>query len=165
LWVGFITFGIRALDSRVSLLQTGHRGIFAITISIRSFRSYKKNPFESKYLWASSPNFTSSLTIFLEIWYEEFRVFASFRIPLQTGHHGIFAILFFPTKVQSLKLKFFWVEILLNLEPEFQIFFLYMFGDTVQDIQSFCKLPNYIPNRWPWENCHKFLSVHQIEIS
>ncbi len=24
-------FGIRALDSRVSLLQTGHRGIFAIS--------------------------------------------------------------------------------------------------------------------------------------
>ena len=29
---GFITFGIRALDFRFSLLQTGHRGIFAITL-------------------------------------------------------------------------------------------------------------------------------------
>ena len=28
----FITFGIRTLDSTVSLLQTGHRGIFAITV-------------------------------------------------------------------------------------------------------------------------------------
>ena len=28
---GFTTFGIRALDSRVSLLQIGHRGIFTIT--------------------------------------------------------------------------------------------------------------------------------------
>ena len=27
---GYITFGIRDLDFRVSLLQTGHRGIFAI---------------------------------------------------------------------------------------------------------------------------------------
>ena len=36
---GYTTFGIGALDSRVSLLQTGHRGIFAITIFIRSFRS------------------------------------------------------------------------------------------------------------------------------
>ena len=29
---GYTTFGIRALDSRVSLLQTGHRGIFALKI-------------------------------------------------------------------------------------------------------------------------------------
>ena len=55
-WAGFITFGIRALDSRVSLLQTGHREIFAITFLLRRFRR-KKNPFEKKLCWTSSPNF------------------------------------------------------------------------------------------------------------
>ena len=36
---GYATFGIRALDSRVLLLQIGHRGIFAIMFFLRSFKS------------------------------------------------------------------------------------------------------------------------------
>ena len=36
---GYTTFGIRGLDSRVSLLQTGHHAIFAINFFIRRFRS------------------------------------------------------------------------------------------------------------------------------
>ena len=29
---------------------------------------------------------------------------------------------------------------------------------------SFCRLPNFIPNRWPRENHHNFCFEHQIEI-
>jgi len=38
----FITFGSRALDSRVSLFQTGHRGIFSITFFFCNISEAKK---------------------------------------------------------------------------------------------------------------------------
>ena len=46
---GFTTFGIRALDSRVLLPQTGHRGIFAINFfykgsEAKSFRVRSQDP-------------------------------------------------------------------------------------------------------------------------
>jgi len=61
---GCITLGIRALDSRVSLLQISHRGLFAITICLQCFRSRNSNPFELKSSWTSAPNFRSYLAIF-----------------------------------------------------------------------------------------------------
>ena len=50
---GYTTFGIRALDSRVSLLQTGHRGIFAINFfyevsEAEIFRVRRKNLEETR---------------------------------------------------------------------------------------------------------------------
>ena len=53
--VGFTTFGIKALDSRVSLLQTGHREIFAINLFLQMFKRWNlgacKNPnFHRSYL-------------------------------------------------------------------------------------------------------------------
>ena len=40
-------------------------------------------------------NFRACLTIFSEIWSEEDRFFARYKIPSQTGHNGIFAIIIF----------------------------------------------------------------------
>ena len=50
-WSCFTTFGIRALDSRVSLLETSHRGIFAINFfyevsEAEIFRVRSQNPEE-----------------------------------------------------------------------------------------------------------------------
>jgi len=39
LWASWITFGIRALDSRVLLLQIGHHGIFTINSFLWHFQS------------------------------------------------------------------------------------------------------------------------------
>ena len=47
---GYTTFGIRALDSRVSLLQTGHRGIFAITFFSTKFQKLKFLGYEAEIL-------------------------------------------------------------------------------------------------------------------
>ena len=102
LWVGFITFGIRALDSRVSLLQTGHRGIFAITFFLWHFRSRKTNPFENKLLWILGPNFRAFYEKFSEIWSEEVGLFADSWITLKTGDLGKIVITF----SLSIRLKF-----------------------------------------------------------
>ena len=101
-WAGFITFGIRAFDSRVSLLQTGHHRIFSITFSMRRFRSKKKNPFGRKSHWTSGPNFRSCLTIFSEIQSKKFRVSTGSRITSQTGDLGKIVITF----SLSMRLKF-----------------------------------------------------------
>ena len=51
---GFTAFGIRALDSRVSLLQTGHCGIFTIIFFCEGseaeiFRVRSQNPEEHRH--------------------------------------------------------------------------------------------------------------------
>ena len=94
LWASYIKFGIRALDSRVSLLQTGHRGIFAITFFLWHFRSRKKNPFEKKSCWTLGPNFRAFRAIFAEIWSEEFGLFADSWITFKTGDLGKIVITF-----------------------------------------------------------------------
>lgn len=40
LWSSYITFGIRALDPRVSIIQTNHLGIFTIIFFPRGFKSW-----------------------------------------------------------------------------------------------------------------------------
>ena len=75
-WAGFITSGIRALDSRVSLLQTGHHGIFAITFFFCGISDVeKKNSFEKKSRWTSDPNFRAFHATFAEIRSEEVGLF------------------------------------------------------------------------------------------
>jgi len=46
LWASFITFGIKAIDSRVSLLQRDHDAIFTIMFSLQSLRTKKR-----KLIW------------------------------------------------------------------------------------------------------------------
>ena len=65
---------------------------------------------------------------------------------------------------QKLKLKFIWVRILMNLGAKFRIFSHYIFRDRIQGSYGFCKLSNYISNRWPGEIRPNFLSKHEIEI-
>ena len=101
-WAGFITFGIRALDSRVSLLQTSHRGIFAINFLLGRFRTRKINPFEKNWRWTLGRNFKAFCKTFLEIWSEEFGLFADSWITLKTGDLGKIVITFF----LSIGLKF-----------------------------------------------------------
>ena len=101
-WAGFITFGIRALDSRVSLLQTGHRGIFAITFFLWRFRSRKKNPFEKNWLWTLCQKFRAFRGILSEIWSGEVSLLADSWITLKTGDLGKRFITFF----LSIGLKF-----------------------------------------------------------
>ena len=84
----FITFGIRALDSRVSLLQTGHHGSFAITLSLRRFRSWNFYHAKPKAWGTSCINFRSWFAIFSEIWSVEVRVFAGSRISSKRGDLG-----------------------------------------------------------------------------
>ena len=102
LWASFITFGIRALDSRVSLIQTSHRGIFVITFFLWRFRSCKKYPFEKTWRWTLGPNFRAFCRIFSEIWSEEVGLFADSWITLKTGDLGKIVITFF----LSIRLKF-----------------------------------------------------------
>ena len=86
--VGFITFGIRTLDSRVSLLQIGHHGSFPITLFLQRFKCwnfYKANP---KSGGTSCTNFRSWFAIFLEIWSVEVRFFSGSRISSQRGDLG-----------------------------------------------------------------------------
>ena len=90
----FITFGIRALDSRVSLLQTGHRGIFAITFLLWCFRRKKKNPFETTSCCTSGSNFRAFRATFSELWSEEVGLFSDSWITFQTGDLGKIVITF-----------------------------------------------------------------------
>ena len=94
LWVGCITFGIRALDSRVSLLQTCYLRIFAIIFFIQRLRSWNLNHMDLKYWWTSCMNFRSWFATFSEIWSEEVKVFAGSKIPSQTGDLGKIIITF-----------------------------------------------------------------------
>ena len=101
-WAGFITFGIGALDSRVSLLQIGHCGSFDITFFLWCFRSWKKNPFEKTSHYSLGPNFRAFCTIFSEIWSDEFGLFADSWITFKTGDLGKIVI----TLSLSIGLKF-----------------------------------------------------------
>ena len=100
-WDGFITFGIKALDSRVSLLQTGHRGIFSINFCLRRFISLNFYIAKPKSWGTTCKKFKSWFTIIIEICSVEFRDFSSSRISPKTGHRGIFAITFFLRRWRS----------------------------------------------------------------
>ena len=88
-WVGFITFGIRALDSRVLLFQTGHHGISTITFFV-TFQKSKKNPFEKNSPWT----FKAFRAIFAEIWSEDVGLFTDSWITFKTGDLGKIIITF-----------------------------------------------------------------------
>ena len=99
---GFTTFGIRALDSRVSLLQTGHRGIFTINFFLQRFRRWNFYWAKPKSWGTSCKNFRSWFAIFSEIWFVEVMVFVGSQISSQRGDLSKIVI----TLSQSIRLEF-----------------------------------------------------------
>ena len=121
------TFGIRALDSRVSLLQTGHRGIFAITFFLRSFRSWNFYGAKKKSWGSLYKNFRFWFAIISEIWSVEVRYF--FRLLNRSSWNLRYK--FFSTKVQNLKFIWCEAEILRKFIKNFQSLVHNIFGDMI----------------------------------
>ena len=97
LWAGCITFGIKALDYRVLLLQTCHCGIFAIMFSIRRWRSWKFYRAKPKFWETSCKKFRSLFAKFLEILSVEVRNFLGSQISSQIGDRGKIVITLSPS--------------------------------------------------------------------
>ena len=124
---GYTTCGIRAWDSRVSLLQTGHHGIFAITFFLRSFRSWNFYGAKLKSWGILSKNFRACFTIFSEIWSMEFRSF--FRLLNRSSWNLRYN--FVSTKVQNMKFLGREAEILRKLITKFQSLVCNIFRDMI----------------------------------
>ena len=124
---GYTTFGIRALDSRVSLLQTGHRGIFAINFFLRSFISLNFYGTKLKSWGRFSKNFRAWFGIFLEIWSVEVRSF--FRLLKRSSWNLHYK--FFSNEVQNLKFLWCEVEILKKFFKKFQSLVRNIFWDRI----------------------------------
>ena len=124
---GYTTFGIRAWNSRVSLLQTGHCGIFAITFFLRSFRSWNVYGAKLKSWRIFSKNFRAWFAIFSEIWSVEVRYF----LMLLNRSSWNLRYNFFSTKVQNLKFIWCKAEILRKCAKKFQILVRNIFGDMI----------------------------------
>ena len=124
---GFITFGIRTLKSRVSLLQIGHRGIFTISFFLRRFRSWNIYHTNKKSWGTSCENFRSWFKIVLEIWSVEVRSF--FKLLNRSSwnlHYN-----FFSTNFQKLKFLGCEAETPRKLFKKFQSLVRNIFGDMI----------------------------------
>ena len=125
--VGYTTFGIRALDSRVSLLQTGHRGIFTINFF------YEVSEAEIFRVWSWNPEeYCVKISDLGSQYFRRYHLWKLgrfFKLLNRSSWHFRYKIV--STKVQNLKFIWYEAEILRKVIKKFQNLVRNIFEDMI----------------------------------